>query len=190
MGGAPKVSAAIVLDQLHVAEELLGKEAAARALASMPAAARAELADLLPVSWCTLSTADAIHAAMSAEAGENVVEWHKKIVRVVMERTFSTVWRFFLKLTSLSQIAKRAASLYGKSFDRGKMHAELVGPGHAVMTLTGWADVPDRELNAIEVSTEIVLHLSGRKQAIVRVVRTADGARFDVRTNPEDPPER
>jgi len=183
--GAPRVSAAIVLDQLKVAEELLGREATARALAGMPPAAREEVAALLPVSWCTLTTADAIHEAIAREAGENVDLWHRRMVREGMERTFSTIWRFFLRLTSIEQITKRAATMYGKSFDHGEMTAERVGPGHIVMTLRGWPGVPDRELTAIEVSTEIVIRLSGRPRGTVRVTRTADGARFDVRTDEE-----
>jgi hypothetical protein len=181
----PHVSGAIVLDQLKVAEELLGKDATGRALASMPAAAREEVAALLPVSWCTLTTADAIHEAMAREAREPVDEWHRKMVRTGMERTFSTIWRFFLRLTSIEQITKRAATMYGKSFDHGHMRAERVGPGHIVMTLAGWPDVPDRELAAIEVSTEIVIRLSGRTRGTVRMTRTPDGARFDVRTDDE-----
>jgi hypothetical protein len=181
----PRVSGAIGLDQLKVAEELLGKDAARRALARMPPSARDELAGLLPVSWCTLTTADAIHEAMAREAGERVEDWHRKMVRTGMERTFSTIWRFFLRLTSIEQITKRAATMYGKSFDQGHMTAERIGPGHIVMTLRGWPDVPDRELAAIEVSTEIVIRLSGRSRGTVRVTRTPDGARFDVRTDEE-----
>lgn len=178
------MKASLLLDQLAVARELVGAEIVERAIANVEPATRAELAALLPVSMVSLPTVDAVHDAVAREIGEDPAAWHRKIIRAGTERTFSTVWRFFLTLTSLEAIAKRVATVFSKTFDRGSMTAHTTAPGVVVMTLTGWPDVEVRQLVAIEVATESVMHLSGRKDYRVRWTRTRDGALFELSTTP------
>jgi hypothetical protein len=179
------MKASLLLDQLAVARELVGEAAVERGILRAGAAVREELASLLPVSMVTLATVDALHDAIAAEVGEDPTTWHRKIIRQGTERTFSTVWRFFLRLTTLEAITKRAATMFSKTFDRGAMSATATGPGVVRMTLTGWPDVGVRQLVAIEVATESVMHLAGRRHTTVRWTRTPDGAVFDVSTAPD-----
>src|SRR6476469_9459935 len=118
---APRVSGILVVDQLRLAEEMLGKDAVAEAIARMPAKDRGELLALLPMSWCTLETATSFHAAVAAVVGEDVRSWHRRIVRGGLERTFTTIWRFLVRFTTLEALVKRAASIYTRSYDQGAM---------------------------------------------------------------------
>jgi hypothetical protein len=184
-GGAAHMKASLLLDQLAVARELVGEAAVERALHRVDAATREELVGLLPVSTVSLTTVDAIHDAVAAEVGEDPAVWHRRVIRQGTERTFATVWRFFLRLTTLEAIAKRVATVFSKTFDRGAMTASTAGPGLVRMELTGWPDVGVRQLVAVEVATESVMHLSGRKHTTVRWTRTPDGAVFEVNTTPD-----
>lgn len=184
MSGA-RMKASLLLDQLAVSRELVGAAAVERAIASVDEATRAELSAILPVSMVSLATVDAIHDAVAREVGEDPTAWHRKVLRAGTERTFSTVWRFFLQLTSLEAIAKRVATVFSKTFDRGEMTARLEAPGVVIMTLTHWPDVETRQLVAIETATESVMHLSGRKSYRVRWTRTPDGAVFELSTRPD-----
>lgn len=186
-GAGAHMKASLLLDQLAVARELVGDAAVARALLLVDAESREEHASLLPVSMVSLATVDAIHDAVAAVVGEDPVAWHRRVIRQGTERTFATVWRFFLRLTTLEAITKRVATVFSKTFDRGAMTASTTAPGVVVMTLTGWPDVGARQLIAVEIATESVMHLSGRKHTTVRWTRTPDGAVFEVKTTPDPP---
>jgi hypothetical protein len=60
------------------------------------------------------------------------------------------------------------------------MRSELVEPGRAACTVTGWPNVPPRDVRALELSIQTLLRLAGRDEVRVEGRSTADGARFDV----------
>jgi hypothetical protein len=179
--GPGNVSGVVVLDQLNLAKELLGEDVVARAVAHLAPDAHAELDALLPMSWCKLTTAFAIHEAIANEIGQGVKEWHRTIVRAGIERTLNTVWRFFIRLTSIEAIVKRATTIYGKSFDRGSMRAALVSDDVIEVVLTEWNDVPDFELDAIASGLDAVLSVAKKKHSRITFERRLGGARFEVR---------
>jgi hypothetical protein len=179
--GPGNVSGVLILDQLALARKLLGEEVVARASMRVSPEERAELEALLPVSWCRLTTAYAIQAAIAEEIGQDVMAWHRTIVSAGIERTLSTVWRLFMRFTSGEALVKRAASIYGKSYDRGTIHAEPVVNGTVHFILGDWPDVPDFELDAIACGLETILTIAKKKHSRVTVERVAGGARFVVR---------
>jgi hypothetical protein len=179
--GPGNVSAAIVLDQIELAKELLGEDVVARALAELSKEHRAELDGLLPVSWCSLTTAFSIHEAIAHQIGQDVKVWHRTIVRAGIERTLTTVWRFFMRLTSVEAILKRAASIYGKSYDCGCIRAALVSDDVIEVVLTEWPGVPDFELDAIACGFDAVLMIAKKKHSRITFERRPGGARFEVR---------
>jgi hypothetical protein len=176
------VSGAIILNQIAAARALGGAAKVERALASLTAEQQSELRDLLPVSWCTLSTTRAFHVAMATQMGEPVNLWHPRVVERAMEQTFTTVWRFFMRLTSAEALVKRSATLYAKTYDTGSLEAVIVSPGHSRLTLTGWPDAPDYQLNALATGVTTMLRVAGRSAITVRWVRTPQGAIFDTHT--------
>jgi hypothetical protein len=179
--GGGNVSGAIILDQLEVARELLGKDAVARALLLLPPPAHAEIRALLSVSWCTIASAVDLHRALAKVAGKDLVAWRRMIITAGIERTLSTVWRLFLRVTSVEAIIKRTATIYAKSYDRGAMRAERVSHDTVNVILSEWSDVPDFELDAIACGLDVVLSLAKKPHARIGVERRAGGARFEVR---------
>ncbi|HEY6459848.1 MAG TPA: hypothetical protein VIY73_06840 [Polyangiaceae bacterium] len=179
--GPGHVSGVVILDQLTLSRELLGDDVVTRAFGAISAEQRAELDELLPVSWCRLTTAFAIHEAIAEQIEQDVLVWHRTIVRVGIERTLTTVWRLFMRLTSTEALLKRAASIYGKSYDRGAVRAAQLPGGGVEVVLTEWPDVPDFELDAMATGLDAILRLGGRKNTHVAVERRSGGARFVVR---------
>jgi len=161
--------------------ELVGDDVVTRAFGMISEEQRAELEDLLPVSWCKLTTAFAVHEAIAGQIRQDVKAWHRTIVRVGIERTLTTVWRLFMRFTSTEALLKRAASIYGKSYDRGSVHAAQLPEGGVEVVLTGWPDVLDFELEAMATGLDVVLKLGGRKHTRITVERRPGGARLEVR---------
>jgi hypothetical protein len=178
--GPGNVSGAIVLDQLALAREMLGEEVVARALRLLTPAARAELGGLLPVSWCSLTTAFDLHHAFAEVTGKDVAAWRRTIISAGIERTLSTVWRLFMRFTSVEAIVKRAAFIYGKSYDRGAVRAALVANDTVEVVLTDWPDVPRVELEAIACGLDVVLAIAKKNHSHITFERNPGGARFEV----------
>ena len=176
----PKVSGTIIRNQIEAARAMGGAAKVERALASLSPAQQSELRDLLPVSWCTLSTARAFHEAMASQMGEPVNVWHPRVVERAMEQTFNTVWRFFMRLTSAEALVKRSATIYAKTYDTGSLEAVLLSPGHSQLTLTGWPDAPDYHLNGLATGIATMLRVAGRSSVTVRWTRTPQGATFET----------
>lgn len=179
---APKVSGAVVVNQLQTARQLAGEAVIERALTRLTSSQRDEVRGVLAVSWCSLATVRAFHEATAAEMGESVDVWHLRVVERSMQQTFNTVWRFFLRLTSPDALIKRAAAVYAKTYDTGSLEAVLIAPGHSRATLTGWPDVPDYQLNALATGISTMLRAAGRSSVTVRWGRIAQGARFEIHT--------
>lgn len=177
---APRVSATLLLDQRRVSEELVGNEVVERALGAIPEPHRGELLSLAAGGWCSVAAGQAFHRAMAEALGRPLADWQKIVVQRGIERTFSTVWRIFLRLTSTDAIVKRTAMVFAKTYDTGSLTARELGVGHLELALTGWADVPEYELRGIALGVEAVLKLAGRKNAAVLFTRQPGGARFDV----------
>jgi hypothetical protein len=176
-----------VRNQLRAARALSSDEAVERALASMEEEQRLELMGTLAVSWCRLTTVRAFHEATAAVVGEDVNAWHLRVVERAMQQTFSTIWRFFLRLTSPDALVKRAANVYAKTFDTGAMEAQVLAPGHSLAILSKWPDAPEFHLNALATGIATMLRVAGRKTVNVHWERTPEGARFHIFTGGAPP---
>lgn len=167
-------------NQLRAAKALASEDAVERALSTLDPAAQRELREALPVSWCSLLIVRAFHEAVAREIGADADVWHKRVVEHAMEQTFSTVWRFFFRLTSADALVKRASAVYSRTFDTGSMEAELISPGRSVAHLRGWPSAPDFHLNAVATGIATMLRIARRRQISVTWSRTHDGAKFDI----------
>jgi hypothetical protein len=176
----PGVSATLMLDQRRVAEELLGPEVIAQAIARLSPADREAIEELLPGSFLPVEIGQAFHRAIAEVIGRDFEDWHREVIRAGTERTFSTVWRVFLRFTSLGEIVKRAAAMYRKTYDHGTMSARVLESGGVEAVVTGWYGMPRIEAQGLAAGIESVLHLSGRPQATVSFRMTADGAHFAI----------
>jgi len=153
-----------------------------RALSQLLPEVASEVSDVLAVSWCRLSSLRAFHEAMAAVLNEDITAWHLRVVEHATQETFSTTWRFVLRLTSPEALVKRASGMYARIFDTGKMEASVVAPGHSVARLTGWPDPPGFHLDGVATGIATVLRVAKIESARVRWQRTAAGADFEIRS--------
>jgi hypothetical protein len=179
--GEVNVSAAIFLDQFHLAGEMLGKKVIESALATLPELRRREIEEALPLSWVSIETCRLFHFAVAEQIGQDPVVWHRQLTRSGLERTFSTAWRFFLRLVTVEALIKRVAAIYERSYDCGKMNVRTAESRRVVAELEFWPDVPEFELDAMTSGIEALLHVSGRKGARVVRTRRPGGALFEIR---------
>jgi hypothetical protein len=178
--GTPRVSGTVVRNQIRAARALSSDEIVDRALASLDEAARRDVTEALAVSWCELQHVRAFHEAVAREVGEEPNAWHRRVVEHSMEQTFSTIWRFFFRLTSADALVRRASAVYSRTFDTGKMEAELIAPGHSIATLRGWPNAPEFTMNAVATGISTMLRIARRRAISVTWTRTPDGAKFDI----------
>ena len=176
-----RVSGTIMLDQRRSMDDLVGAKVVSSAIRKLPLSARQEYETLMPVSWCPLSIAHKVVDVVAMEAGKtDILEFHKAVVNRGIERTLRGVWRTLLRLTSDEFLVGKTPLLFSKSYERGSMTARFPGPGHAELELTGWPDVPTRDMEVIGVGVKRILEMAGRKEVTAVARRTSQGASYTV----------
>jgi len=176
MGGAVRVSGAVVRDQHKVMEETFGAAVVARAVEGLEPDTRREYEAVLPVSWCSVDTANAVIRAVARELGRTPSDLQRQVARLGVERTLSTVWRLLLRVTSDDALVRRTPVIYGKTYDRGEFTSRIVAPGRAELTLAGWPAMPELDMESLGVAVETVLELAGRRAVRVTWERRSSGA--------------
>lgn len=172
----PRTSAAPLIDQIEVLRELFGASVVDQAIDSLPPAWREEIRTLTPLSWIDTEVAESVVYAVAARTGRDALQLHASVVRIGVERTFRTLWRAILRFTSDSALVARTPLIYSKTFDRGELTAHIESPGRAELTLTGWPDISDMQLNGLATGIETVLVVAGRRRVRVVYERRFDGA--------------
>jgi hypothetical protein len=180
----PSTAGIAVLDLMHALEEVVGSDALEAGRAQLPAAMREELAALTSLSWIDNDIVGALVDAVARAAAREPEAMLDQAVRRAAERTFKTVWRMFLRIVTDEAMIKRTPLIYARSRNSGELNARIVEPGRAELTLSGWPSISDRQMRSIGVSIETVVGLTGRREAQMRVTRTASGALYDLRWRP------
>jgi hypothetical protein len=175
-----RVSGVVVRDQIVVYARKLGEEAVKRALSRLPPDEHRELEELLPISWIRCSTWVKAVSELAVEAGRPVMELDAEIVNDGLEHTFGTVWKVLLRFTTDEALMKRTSQLWRKTFDKGTMTANFPGKNRAELTLTGFPEVHDLDVQGTAIAIKKVLELGGRKAVNVRHRRTSDGVIFEA----------
>jgi hypothetical protein len=171
----PQVSATIMLDQLALMRELYGADLVARAVTELPPARRTEVEGLLRGAWCSVAMAFELKQVVARLAHEDLFSLQRRVVRLGIERTLTTFWRFFMHMISDERLARRAPMLYSKTFDRGSFQVIAFRPGGADLELHGWPDIPEFDLIGLMTGIETVFTLAGRLNPQVDARR--DGGR-------------
>lgn len=174
----PRVSAALLTDQIAILREQIGADVVARAMDSLPEAQRAELRALTSVGWIDVAIAKAIFVAAAHEAGRDVESVHRNAVRAGVEQTFKSLWRLILRLTTDNALVTRTPMIYSKTYDSGKLSSRIVAPGRAEIVLEGWPGADELSLRGLAVGIETTLIVAGRKGVRVNFDRRSDGALF------------
>ena len=178
---APCTSGIAVLDVLHVLGEMLGSETIERAKARLPVDLRTEIEALTAVSWLPNTTFGTLIDEVASCAGRDPEALIDQAVRAAVDRTFKSVWRMFLRVTSDEALIKRTPMIYQGSRNTGQLNARMVEPGYAELLLTDWPDVSERHLRTIGVSIQRVVELAGRRDVRMTVQRASQGGRYELR---------
>jgi hypothetical protein len=177
----PSSAGIAVLDLIHALEEDVGSAAVALGRERLPPRAREELAEITSISWVANTTVSALVDAVAAAAGVDPEPMLDRAIRRGVERTFKTVWRMLLRLSSDEALIKRTPMIYSRSRNVGELSARIVEPGRAELKLTEWPEITDRQMRSVGVGIESVIALTGRRSVQMRCTRTASGAVFDLR---------
>ncbi len=174
----PCASGMAVLDMRWAVEKMLGAEALKTALTKISAEAREEYTHATALSWIKYSTLGEVHEALAAVASMDAMELADRLARLTVERSFTTVWRIFLRFTSDEAIIVRTPAFYAKSRSVGYMASRILEPGRAESLISGFPTIPDRDIVILAASIETVLTLANRQSVRSKGERHPDGARF------------
>jgi hypothetical protein len=174
----PQVSAAVIADQLKLTRELHGDELVARAIASLPDGLREEIEQLLPGSWVSTDAAREVKIACARLLGEDPLAFQRRIVARGIERTLSTVWRFFMRQLGDQGLARRTPILYSRTFNRGSLEVVRWSDAEYELELDGWPRIPEFDLVGLMSGIETVLALAGRKDPKVQAHRRGSVVRI------------
>lgn len=175
------MSGAVVLDQLAVYEEVLGRAVIERAIARLEPARRQEMEELLPIGWVRCTTWIATIEDIAGQVGREPTELSAELSERGLTRTFGGVWRVLLRLTTDAALLRRAATIWSKTFDKGTLSMEMRGQDRAALTLRGFPEVHEIDLNGSAIAMACILRLGAREDVEVTYRRTPDGAVFDAR---------
>ncbi len=176
----PRVSGAIVRDQLAVYEEMVGRATVREGLDALADELRREIEGVLPISWIRLSSYNALLAEIARISRRDLLAMDAEAMRRGGERTFTTLWRVLLRLTTDHALITRTPTFYSKAFDTGTLTARIPSPGRAELELTGFGDISDVDLQGVRISIETVLRLAGRRDVRGTQQRTASGGTFVI----------
>ena len=177
----PCTSGIAVLDVLHALATIVGSETVERAKAQLPLSLQAELETVTAVTWLPNTTLGALVDEVASCAGREPEALIDQAVRTAVDRTFKSVWRMFLRVTSDDALIKRTPMIYQRSRNTGQLNARVIEPGHAELLLTDWPSVSERHLRTIGVSIQRIVELAGRHDVRLTIQRTAEGGRYQLR---------
>lgn len=179
MKGAPEepcITGALVSTHIELLGGRFGAEEVSRCIDGLPAEVRADMQGVIAAGWVPVKSYDAFYRAFAQRVREDVAVLHTDMSRQSVERTFKTIWRLLLRLTSDEALISRTPMLFSRAYTKGKLTAVFAEPGVAHVELVGWPNVPDIVLRGTRIAIETVLRLSGRSAVRTAVERAPDGA--------------
>src|SRR5215469_3929508 len=104
-----------------VIEEQFGSVPIAKALTSVAPDVRAEYEQLSSIAWVRATTDYVVHDAIAAVLDREPLAFHEQTLRAAMARSFKTIWRILLRVTSDEALIARAPSIYRRTRNVGEM---------------------------------------------------------------------
>jgi hypothetical protein len=176
--GPPSLSGPLACNLRDVAAEIVGEEHVERALETVPPADRERYQTLTAIEWIPIETMERVFAAIAKEVGTDVAKLHEQVATVSIERTFRTIWRLLMKLTTDHALVSRTPKVFARSYNRGRLIAEIPAKGCGTIELVDWPDAPAWTVRATRIGIATVLRLAGRADVRVDSSPTATGARY------------
>lgn len=172
------MSGALVTTGRAATKDLIGADAYERALASVRPEIAAEYRAVTVLSWIPLAVVEPVIEAMGNAAGRDPLALQDEVTRVTLQRSFQTIWRVFLKMTSNEGLLTRLPLVFSKAYNRGRLTTSFPTAERAVVELVEWPNTPLHVLRSTGVGVEVMLQAAGRGEARVSFDRTTRGAVF------------
>ena len=173
----PAIFGAIITQTRAVLIEVVGPEAYAAALANLPEADAALYAHANALEWVPVRVVEAVANACGEVVGRDPMTLNDEVSRLGTRRAFGTVWRAFLRFTSDDALMARGPTLFGKTYNRGRVRLEFSGKGTALVHLE-WPNAPELVVRTLGVAIEELLAAGGRERVRVAVERLPRGASY------------
>jgi hypothetical protein len=180
----PRITGALVSTHIELLGGRYGNDEVSRCIDGLPADVRAHLQGVIAAGWVPVKSYDVFYRSFAERVGVDVAELHTDMSRHSVERTFRTLWRLLLRLTSDEALVSRTPVLFSRAYTKGHLRAAITAPGLAEVELDGWPGVPDIVLRGVRVAIETVLRLSGRNGVRSSVERAAEGAKIRATWKP------
>ncbi len=177
----PQVSATLVIEQLRAFEAIVGQPVVAAARDRIDPAYAECFEVLVPSAWVPTRAVERLYGEIATLAERDLLALHREVVKRSVERTLGGVWSVLLRVTSDRALLTRAAAIYQRSYDRGRLSAEIPEPGRGLLHLREWPEVRELQLNGVKAGIEAVLACAGRRDPAAEWRRTPDGAQFQAR---------
>jgi hypothetical protein len=174
----PSITGALVSTHLELLGGRFGNDEVNRCIEGLPAEVRADLQGVIAAGWVPLKSYDVFYRTFAERVGADVAELHTEMSRHSVERTFKTLWRLLLRVTSDEALISRTPVLFSRAYTKGRLRAVMTTPGLADVELDGWPAVPDIVLRGVRIAIETVLRLSGRNAVRSSVERAPQGAKI------------
>lgn len=174
----PSVHGAQVLSARVALEKMLGPEVVARAIASLPAATREAYVGVTSVGWLPIDVFDAFLHAAAREGDRDVTKMVREQSIASAEALLNGLWRSLLRFTSDDALVARTPTIYGKTFNTGRLMSRIDRPGIAEIQQTGWPEIPDLHVAGLAAGIETVLRCAGRESVKVVWKRTPTGVDY------------
>lgn len=162
-------------------EQIVGRAAYDAGMAALPPEVRAEIEHATTMSWVRMGSSSALVDAAARTAKREPEEVYDEVVKRGVELTYRGIWRVLIRFTTAETLVTRAALLYSKTRDKGKLGATLVRPGYAELRVTDWPRMEERYIRSIAITAKTLLVLSGERDASTTHAATRDGAVVRVR---------
>ncbi len=174
------VAGARIVAMRELVEQRHGRAVLDRALRTLPAEVRDEYLNATAVSWVRATTDYSVHDAVAAALGQPAQAFHLALLREGLARSFKTLWKVLLRLTTDNALIARTPTIYKRTRNTGEMQSRLLAPGHAVLELRQYPGITARDGAALAAGLEVVFSLTGRNNARSNVVMVEDGANFEM----------
>ena len=174
----PTITGTLVSTHIELLSVRYGAAEVARCIDGLPDDFRKEMQGVIAGGWVPVRAYDAFYLAFADGVGTDVAELHTDMSRQSVERTFKTIWRLLLRLTSDAALVSRTPVLYSRAYTKGKLKTVSFTPGVAEIELEGWPNPPDIVLRGTRIAIETVLRLSGRNGVKITAERAPDGAKM------------
>jgi hypothetical protein len=169
-----------ILAMRAVIEGQFGTAPVAKALTRVAPDVRAEYEQISSIAWVRASTDYLVHDAIAAALDREPLAFHEEMLRAAMARSFKTIWRVLLRLTSDEALIARTPSIYRRTRNVGQMVVKANARGSAELALSQFPAIGSRDIRSIGVGLEVVLSLTGRTAARAAARPATDGAIYTV----------